>query len=192
MLMGRIRVHEFTTLDGMIDTPTWAAGYAFDPKMGEAIGGIMGSCKSILFGRRTFEMFAPAWSKRTAQEDPGAPFMNDTPKFVVASSAPSGDWANSSVIGPYAVPLLSKLKEQVDGDLYVSGSGTLVRAMLVDGLIDELNLFVYPLTVGSGSRLFPDGAAPLELELTGCRSFSNGVVHASYRPTANRPVEAER
>ena len=76
--MGEIRVHEFITLDGVIDTPTWTAGYDFDPKMGEAIAAAMTSSEALLLGRSTFEMFEPAWSARTADEDPGAPFMNDS------------------------------------------------------------------------------------------------------------------
>jgi len=82
-VMGTIKVHEFTTLDGVIDAPTWTFDYPFDPKMGDAIADLMGGCKSILLGRRPFEMFAPAWSPRTAADDPGAPFMNDSPKYVV-------------------------------------------------------------------------------------------------------------
>ena len=64
--MGKIVVHEFTTLDGVIEDPAWTRDHGFDPKMGEAIGAMMGSCKALLLGRRTFEMFAPAWSNRTA------------------------------------------------------------------------------------------------------------------------------
>ena len=69
--MGKILVHEFITLDGVIEAPTWTMDYPFDPKMGEAIGGLMGSSKALLLGRHTFEMFAPAWSRRTAEDDPG-------------------------------------------------------------------------------------------------------------------------
>lgn len=76
------------------------------------------------------------------------------------------------------------LKDEVDGDLYVSGSGTLVRAMLADGLVDELHLFVYPLTRGSGPRLFPEEAAPGNLSLAACESYENGVVYLAYRPQA--------
>src|SRR5438552_13046555 len=86
--MGSIRVHEFTTIDGVVDAPTWTFDYAMDPRMGIAIGGVMGGRDAILLGRRTFEMFAPAWSPRTAAQDPGAPFMNDSPKYVVASTTP--------------------------------------------------------------------------------------------------------
>ncbi len=105
--------------------------------MGEAIAGIMGSCEPILLGRHTFEMFAPAWSERNADDDPGAPFMNDTPKHVVASTHPSVAWKNSTVIGPYDAGTIRRLKEEVDGGIYVSGSGTLVRGLLADGLVDE-------------------------------------------------------
>src|SRR5690242_19011972 len=152
--MGNIVVHEFTTVDGVIDAPTWTFDFGFDPKMGTAIAQIMGGCKGLLLGRRTFEMFAPAWSARTAAEDPGAPFMNDSPKYVVSSTLKDPTWSNSTVLGPYSADAIRELKARVDGDLYVSGSGTLVRAMLADGLVDQLHLFVYPLAVGEGSRLF--------------------------------------
>ena len=76
------------------------------------------------------------------------------------------------------------MKEEVDGDLYVSGSGTLVRAMLADGVVDELHLFVYPLTRGTGPRLFPAEAKPSKLSLSACESYENGVVYLAYRPQA--------
>ena len=82
----------------------------------------------------------------------------------------------------FPLETIRKLKEQVNGDLYVSGSGTLVRAMLSDGLVDGLHLFVFPLTRGSGPRLFPEGAAPIKLSLADCQAYENGVVYLSYRP----------
>ena len=173
--MGTIGVHEFITLDGVIDTPSWTAAYPFDPKMGEAIADIM--------GRTTYEMFAPAWSTRTAEEDPGAPFMNDTPKYVVSSTLQSAHWKNSSVLGPYSASAIRDLKDRVDGKIYVSGSGTLVRAMLADGLVDDLHLFVYPLALGSGQRLFAEGAT-VKLALAGCEAYDSGVLHLSYTPAA--------
>ena len=182
--MATIGVHEFTTLDGVIDAPTWTFDYPFDPKMGEAIAAFMGGCQSILLGRRTFEMFAPAWSQRRAADDPGAPFMNDSPKYVVAGSPPAVEWNNSTVIGPYDPASIRQLKDRVDGGIYVSGSGTLVRAMLADGLVDELLLFVYPIALGSGPRLFADGDPPCHLDLVACESYTNGVVRLSYQPTS--------
>ena len=91
-------------------------------------------------------------------------------------------WRNSKLVGPYDREAIRRLKNEVDGDLYVSGSGTLVRALLADGLVDELHLFVYPLTRGEGPRLFPEQAAPGNLSLAACESYENGVVYLAYRP----------
>jgi dihydrofolate reductase len=90
-------------------------------------------------------------------------------------------WRNSKIIGPYDPDVIRSLKDEVDGDLYTSGSVTLVRAMLADGLVDELHLCVYPLTRGSGPRLFPEEAAPGTLSLAACESYENGVLYLNYR-----------
>jgi dihydrofolate reductase len=180
--MGAVHVHEFMSLDGVIDTPTWTADYGFDPQMGEAIGALTERCRGILLGRSTYEMFEPAWSTRTVEDDPGAPFFNDTTKYVVSGTLTTATWRNSTIIGPYDPHAIGRLKAHVLGALYVSGSGTLVRAMLADGLVDELHLFVYPLTRGAGARLFPADAAPAKLSLAACQSYENGVVYVAYRP----------
>ena len=180
--MGTIAVHEFITLDGVVDNPSWTFDYPFDPKMGDAIAAIMGASKAILLGRRTYELFAPTWSTRTAADDPGAPFMNDTPKYVVSSTLGSADWSNSTILGSYSADAIGGLKARIDGGIYVSGSGTLVRAMLADRLVDELHLFVFPLALGGGQRLFANGSGPTRFELAGCEVFDNGTVHLSYRP----------
>ena len=182
--MGAIHVHEFMSLDGVIDAPTWTFDYGFHPKMGEAIGAFTGKSDGILLGRTTYEMFEPAWSTRTVEDDPGAPFFNDTTKYVVSGTLAKATWRNSDIIGPYEPDVIRSLKDDVGGDLYVSGSITLVRAMLADGLVDELHLFVYPLTRGSGPRLFPEDAAPAKLSLESCESYENGVVYLAYRPLA--------
>jgi dihydrofolate reductase len=180
--VGEIHVHEFMSLDGVIDAPTWTVDYGFDPKMGEAIAAFTGRSRGILLGRATYEMFEPAWSTRTVEDDPGAPFFNDTTKYVVSGTLTDATWRNSKIIGPYDPRTIRDLKDEVDGDIYVSGSATLVRAMLADGLVDELDLFVYPVTLGSGPRLFPEGAAPGKLSLAACESYDNGVVYLAYRP----------
>jgi dihydrofolate reductase len=172
------------SLDGVIDTPTWTADYGFDPQMGAAIGAVTARSRGILLGRTTYEMFEPAWSQRTAAEDPGAPFFNDTTKYVVSETLTSPTWRNSEVLGPYDPQTIRALKDDVDGDLYVSGSGTLVRAMLADGLVDELHLFVFPLTRGSGPRLFPEVGPTGKLSLKACEPYENGVVYLAYRPEA--------
>ncbi len=177
-------MHEFMSLDGVIDAPTWTFDYGFHPRMGAAIGAVTDRCRGILLGRTTYEMFESAWSARTVEDDPGAPFFNDTTKYVVSATLTTATWRSSEVIGPYDPDAIRGLKGEVAGDLYVSGSGTLVRAMLEDGLVDELHLFVYPLTRGSGPRLFPEGAAPGTLSLAACESYENGVVYLAYRPQA--------
>ena len=128
-------------------------------------------------------MFAPAWSTRTAEDDEGAPFFNDTTKYVVSSTLTDAEsvWRNSTVLGSYSADRIRALKSEVDGDLYVSGSATLVRALLADGLVDELHLYVYPLAVGTGIRLFPEGTSQ-PLSLLGTERLSNGVAHLTYGP----------
>jgi dihydrofolate reductase len=153
--------------------------------MAEAIGAVTERSRGILLGRTTYEMFEPAWSTRTVEEDPGAPFFNDTTKYVVSGTLTAPTWRNSKIIGPYDADAIRSLKSEVEGDLYVSGSGTLVRAMLADGLVDELHLFVYPLTRGAGPRLFPEEARAAKLSLATSESYDNGVVYLAYRPQAS-------
>ena len=179
--MGGIHVHEFMSLDGVIDEPTWTFEYGFDPAMGEAIGAVTERSRGILLGRKTYEMFEPAWSTRTVEDDPGAPFFNDTTKYVVSGTLDEPTWRNSEVIGPYDADRIRRLKDEVDGDIYVSGSAQLVRALLADGLVTELHLFVYPLTIGSGTRLF-DENAPNKLSLARSETYPNGVVYLASRP----------
>jgi dihydrofolate reductase len=179
--VGAIHVHEFISLDGVIDAPTWTFDYGFDPQMAERLAPLTERSRGILLGRTTYEMFEPAWSTRTVEDDPGAPFFNDTTKYVVSSTLTNATWRNSEIVGPYDPEAIRRLKDEVDGDLYVSGSGTLVRAMLADGLVDGLHLFVYPLTRGPGPRLFPEDAPPLKLSLGASESYENGVVYLAYR-----------
>jgi dihydrofolate reductase len=178
--MGNIAVHEFISLDGVFEDPSWTFEYGFDPKMGDTLGAITGESRAILLGRTTFEMFAPAWSVRTVEDDPGAPFFNDTRKYVVGSQEPKVEWANSTRIGPYDPDVIRKLKNDVDGGIYISGSGMLVRALLADGLVDELHLFVYPIALGSGKRFW--GGDQTKLALRDHEIYDNGVAHLSYGP----------
>jgi dihydrofolate reductase len=178
--VGAIHVHEFMSLDGVIDAPVWTFDYGFLPGMEEAVGAVTGRSRGILLGRTTYEMFEPAWSARTVEEDPGAPFFNDTTKYVVSGTLSDPTWRNSEVIGPYDPDTIGRLKDEV-GDLYVAGSGTLVRAMLADGLVDELHLLVYPVTRGAGPRLFTEEIPPGKLSLAASESFENGVLYLNYR-----------
>ena len=180
--MGNILVHEFISVDGVYENPAWTFDFGFDPKMGETLAAVTGASKAILLGRRTYEMFYPSWSGRTVEDDPGAPFFNETPKYVVSSTLQSAEWNNTMILGGYDAGAIRSLKDDVDGGIYVSGSGTLVRGLLADGLVDELHLFTYPVALGSGERLLPEGGPATKFELAATDAYANGVVHLGYRP----------
>ena len=112
------------SLDGVIDAPTWTSDYGFHPRMGEAIGAVTARCRGILLGRTTYEMFEPAWSTRTVEDDPGAPFFNDTTKYVVSARSPTATWRNSTLVAPYDPGAIRSLK---DGSTATSTSGAAAR-----------------------------------------------------------------
>ncbi len=180
--MGTIGVHEFIALDGVFEDPSWTMEHGFDEQMGQRIGDLTDRSDAILLGRKTYEMFAPAWSTRTAEEDPGAPFFNDTPKYVVGTNEPSEDWGPSTRLGAYDPDRIRQLKDEIDGNIFVSGSGTLVRALLADGLVDELLLCVYPVALGSGQKLFGEGVDTTRLALKDTLVCANGVLALTYAP----------
>jgi dihydrofolate reductase len=129
-------------------------------------------------------MFAPAWRDRTVEEAPGAPFFNETEKLDVGAHEPAEQWANTTRIGAYDADVIRRLKEERDGVIYVSGSGQLVRGLLRDGLIDEIHLFVYPISLGAGERFWAEGEQT-RLALKEHDVYSNGVVHLGYGPAAS-------
>lgn len=173
--MATIRAHEFVSLDGVFESPSWTMEFGFDPAMGETLAAITGASDAILLSRSTHEMFAPAWRERTVEDDPGAPFFNDTEKFVVGAREPGEVWANTTRLGAYDAAQLREFKESRQGDIYISGSGRLVRGLIEDGLLDELHLFVYPIALGTGERLFADQMVKFEVKET--HVYANGVIH---------------
>ncbi|GAB3441846.1 hypothetical protein GCM10027517_18330 [Phycicoccus ginsengisoli] len=179
--MGQIHVHEFISLDGVFEDPSWTFEHGFDPAMGETLAAVMADVRGILLGRTTFEAFAPAWRDRTVEDDPGAPFFNETTKYVVGAGEPTQEWGHTERLGAYDPEVIRRLKDEDEGDLYVSGSGRLVRGLLADGLVDQLHLFVYPVTLGTGSRLFAEGESH-RLALAAHDVYANGVVHLAYAP----------
>ena len=180
--MATLRAHEFITLDGIFESPAWTMEYGFDPAMGESIGALTDPADGILLGRTTYEMFAPAWRDRTVEDDPGSPFFNETEKLVVGEQDLVEEWANTTRLGAYDAERLREVKQSRSGDLYLSGSGRLVRALIEDGLLDELHLFVYPLALGVGERLFADERAAFDLARS--ETYDNGVVHLCLVPRA--------
>jgi dihydrofolate reductase len=166
----------------VIESPVWTFEYASDP-MYAAVGELTDASEAILLGRKTFEMFAPAWRDRTVDDDPGAPFFNETKKHIVTRSPLTEEWNNAEQLGPYDPKQIAELKESTDGDVFISGSGMLIRGLLADGLLDELHLFVFPLTLGSGDRLFPEGETPeTKLRLVKSEIWDTGVAHLAYGP----------
>src|SRR4051794_34833534 len=178
--MATIIAHEFISLDGVFEDPRWTMEFGFDPKMGDAIGELTGGSGTILLGRTTHEMFAPAWRDRTVEDDPGAPFFNNTEKFVVGAQEPAEEWANTTRLGAYDAAALRDFKDSREGTIFVSGSGRLVRGLIADGLLDELHLFVYPVALGTGKRLFADQHTKLALKAGDV--YDNGAVHLCYGP----------
>jgi dihydrofolate reductase len=180
-MTATIAVHEFISADGVFESPSWTFEFGWDPKMGETLGEITGSAQTILLGRRTHEMFAPAWRDRTVEDDPGADFFNQTEKLVVGAQEPAEEWGNTTRLGAYDGEVIRRVKEERDGVIYVAGSGRLVRALLGEGLVDELHLFVYPVALGEGERFWADGERH-KLALKAHDVYSNGVVHLCYGP----------
>jgi dihydrofolate reductase len=179
--MGSIHVHEFMTIDGVVDAPIWSAEYGFPDEMAARIGAVTDRSTAILLGRKTYEMFEPSWSNRTVEDDPGAPFFNDTKKYVVSSTLTDPTWRNSEVLGPYDADAIRELKKETEGEIYMSGSAQLVRALLADGLIDELHLCVYPLTRGTEPRLFAGDGPDLKFERVAADAYDNGALYLNYR-----------
>lgn len=178
--MAVIRAHEFISLDGVFESPSWTMEFGFDPRMGETIGSLTSDADAILLGRTTYEMFAPGWRDRSPADDPGAPFFNGTEKLVVGGQPLVEEWANVTPIGAYDADALRELKASREGAIYVSGSGRLVRGLIADGLLDELHLFVFPIALGAGERLFADSRSSFTVQTTDV--YDNGVVHQALVP----------
>jgi len=178
--MGSINAGLFIALDGVIEAPqTWQGDY-FNDEMGAAVGGMMAGNDAMLLGRQTYDEFAAYWPSADPA-DPITAQMNGTPKYVVSTTLDKAGWENSTVVSGDIKAELLKLKQ--DKQLGVTGSATLVRWLLREGLIDELHLLVHPVMVGSGKRLFEPGEK-VQLRLIDSTAFSTGVLHLVYGPTS--------
>jgi len=181
-MMRKIVAGLFISLDGVFESPEkWHFPY-FTDEMGAAVGDQMGEADTMLLGRVTYQEFASYWPHQSSDVPP-ADYMNDTPKVVVSNTLDSVDeWQNSSLLKGNFVEEVTKLKEQPGKNIGVTGSGTLVRSLLENNLLDELRLFVHPLIVGSGKRLFPDVTAQIPLKLAESKIYDNGVLDLTYAP----------
>ena len=178
--MGRIISNFFMSLDGVVEAPDqWHMPY-FNDEMGAAIGEGMATNKGFLMGRVLYEEWADYWPK---SDDELATLFNNHPKYVVSDSLESAGWNNTTIISGDVPEQLRALKSQTDGDLVISGSATLVRSLLRDGLVDELRVLLHPIVVGHGARLFEDRTTH-GLKLVKHEAFSTGVLNLAYAPTA--------
>lgn len=179
--MRKIVAGLFLSLDGVMGSPEqWHFPY-FNDEMGEAVGSAMAAADTMLLGRVTYQEFAAYWSDKGSDVEM-ADHMNSTPKVVVSSTLDRVEWQNSTLITGNVVEELTKLKQQAGKNIGITGSGTLVRSLLRDDLLDELQLLVHPIVVGSGKRLFPDGCDQKALTLVDSKTFSTGVLSLTYQP----------
>jgi dihydrofolate reductase len=186
VLMRKVVASEFVSLDGVVESPEkWHFPY-FNDQMGDAIGAAMAASDAMLMGRVLYEEWAAFWPNQDPDENPVAARMNGVRKYVVSTTLEEPlEWQNSTLIGDNVAEEISRLKEQPGKDISISGSPTLVRSLLQDGLLDELRLMVHPIVVGSGKRLFEDGGDQKALQLVDSRTFSTGVLYLTYQPAQN-------
>lgn len=158
----------------------WAMPFADEQAMG-FVRQVFRRADAFLFGRRTYEIFAAYWGARSDLENPIAGALNTKPKYVVSTTLADAGWAPTTVLAADPAPAIRELKAGPGGELQVHGSGALIRWLLANGLVDEINLLVCPVIVGEGTRLFADGGPEVALELTGSREFPKGATLQTYR-----------
>jgi dihydrofolate reductase len=189
--MRKLLVTTFVTLDGVMQAPGgpeedpsggfghggWSVGY-WDAAMGDWMAEIMGRPFDLLLGRRTYEIFAGYWPTAT---EPGAEQLNDATKHVASRTLGAVEWRNSRLLEGDAADAVRTLKETDGPELQVHGSGNLIQTLLEQDLVDEFRVWVFPVVLGSGKRLFGEGAVPAGLELVDSKTSSTGVVLLTYR-----------
>jgi dihydrofolate reductase len=187
--MRKITAGLFVSLDGITESPQrWQHPY-FNDEMGEAIGAAMAAADTMLLGRVTYQEFASYWPGVSAEAQPFADYMNNTPKYVVSRTLEEPlEWSNSTLIKGKLAEEITRLKQQPGKNIAITGSITLVEYLLREDLLDELGLMIHPVVVGSGKRLFEEWGEPKGLTLVDSKRFSTGVVYLTYQP-AGKEVE---
>ena len=177
--MGRIVSNFFISLDGVVEAPDqWHFPY-FNDEMGNAVSQGVEAAEGFLMGRVLYEEWAAYWPD--SQDEPFSSFINNAPKYVVSHTLDEATWNNTTLIGSDVAGRIRELKDSTKGDIAMSGSATLVRWLLANGLLDRLNLLLHPIAVGKGQRLFEDTATH-PLQLVSEERFSTGVLNLSYSP----------
>ncbi len=191
--MRRLIVSTFLTLDGVMQAPGgpeeddsggfayggWSVNY-WDEQMGEVMGEATSRPFALVLGRRTYDIFAAHWPH--APEEEGAKLFNDATKYVASRSHPRLEWSNSVLIEGDAAEGVAALKADDGPELQVHGSGNLIQTLLRHNLVDQYRLWVFPLVIGSGRRLFADGTIPSGLRLVDHKVSTTGVMIGTYEP----------
>ena len=192
--MRTLAIVEFVTLDGVMqglgsadedrdggfEHGGWGAPYG-DAVLGQRAATGMPSTTAYLFGRKTYEHMRAHWPHEPA-DNPIAAHLNATPKYVVTRTLQSVDWSGSQILHGDVVESVQSLKEEGEGTITVLGSGVLVQTLIENDLIDEYSLFIHPLVLGTGKRLFRQTPRPLAMRLVDCTPTTTGVLLLSYRP----------
>jgi dihydrofolate reductase len=188
--MRKLVTSTFLTLDGVMQAPGgpeedrsggfthggWSVGY-WDAKMGEVMDEFMGRPFDLLLGRKTYEIFAAHWPHST---DPGAEVLNKARKHVASRTLKRADWNNSTLIEGDVAKYVSDLKKGSGPEIQVHGSGDLIQTLLRNDLIDAMNIWIFPVVLGTGKRLFAGGAIPAGLKAADVRTSTTGVVMTTY------------
>ena len=161
----------------------------FDDEAKTYIDQVYQRADAFLFGRRTYEIFAPYWGMMDTGTSPIAAALNTKPKYLVSTTLTDPQWADTTVLSGDVAAAVGELKAQPEGELQVHGSGQLVRWLLDNQLVDEITLLVCPVIVGQGIRLFPDTGPDIALVLVDSRVFPKGITLQTYRPSG-RPEYA--
>ena len=194
--MRSLLVTTFVTLDGVMQAPGgpgedddagfahggWSVHY-WDDLMGQVMGEAMGAPFDLVLGRKTYDIFASYWPN--AGDEAGARPLNDATKYVASRGRPNLGWRNSVLIEGDAAEGIAALKRGDGPELQVHGSGNLIQTLLRHNLIDRYRLWVFPVVVGSGKRLFSEGTVPSGLRLLDSRVSTTGVVISTYEPAGD-------
>src|SRR5215475_11077026 len=189
--MGKIIISDNVSLDGVVQDPAGDEGF----RVGGWVGLIRNSPRlnklalddalgagALLLGRRTYEWLAGRWPSRTGAL---ADRLNGMPKYVVSATIEHPGWNNSTVLKGDVLNEVSKLKQQLDGDIVVAGSFQLVHALLEHDLVDELRLKIFPVVLGAGARLFGQTSDKKPLRLAGTQALEGGIAYLTYQPVRN-------
>ncbi|WP_227375943.1 dihydrofolate reductase family protein [Haladaptatus halobius] len=190
---GKLVVGTFLTLDGVMQAPGgpeedrdggfeqggWSVNY-WNEQMGEIIDGQFAEADALLLGRKTYEIFAAHWPNVDAEDDPVATKLNSMPKYVASRTLDVVEWNNSTLLSGDVAEAVEDLKTERGDVIMVQGSHDLIQTLLAHDLVDEFWLWIFPLVLGDGKRLFEAGTIPAALELTKAETSSTGVQMLRY------------